>query len=247
MEDGILFFVIVIGGVLIGGHILYAITNLKHFYLLFEKVSFGEWVRRLGSIFGGSVFYGGLYGGLAAGVLASKILHLDLKLWADLMTPIIPLFHAFGRVGCFLAGCCYGIESDFGFTITNNEYIPSINGVSRFPVQLLEAVCNLALAFVMFRLLRKRENEKLKGNLIFIYLIIYGILRFLDEFLRGDLVRGFVGPLSTSQFISIISIALSSFLLYKSLHKKNAAEAIPEAEAPTEAEAVSDTDNATIA
>lgn len=217
IEDGILFLLIVMAGVLVGGHLLYAITNLRLVPLLFEKVEFGVWIQRLSALFGGAVFYGGLFGGFFTGWLAGKILHLDIKLWADLMTPIIPLFHAIGRVGCFLAGCCYGIESDFGFIVHDNTFIPSINGVTRFPVQLLEAACNIALAVVMFILLKKRENKKLKGNLIYIYLIAYGVIRFADEFLRGDLIRGFVGPLSTSQFISIISIAVSAFLLYRSL------------------------------
>ena len=220
IEDGILFLLIVIIGVLIGGHLLYAITNFKHIPALFEKAEFNVWIERLMLIFGGAVFYGGLFGGIFAAGIAGKIFHLDMKLWSDLMTPIIPVFHTFGRVGCFLAGCCYGIESEFGFIVHNNEYIPSINGVIRFPVQLLEAGCNIILAIVMFYLLTKRDNEKIKGNLIYIYLISYGIIRFADEFLRGDSIRGFVGLLSTSQFISIISVTVSTFLLYKSLKKK---------------------------
>lgn len=221
-EDGILFILIVLGGVLVGGHLLYAITNFKYIPYLFEIVEFGVWVQRLMFIFGGAVFYGGLFGGIAAGAIGAKILHLDIKLWSDLMTPIIPLFHAIGRVGCFFAGCCYGIESEFGFITYNNQFVPSINGVTRFPVQLLEACGNIILSVVLFILLSKREkNQKLKGNMIYIYLIAYGVMRFADEFLRGDLIRGFVGFLSTSQFISIISIAVSAFLLYRSLSKKN--------------------------
>lgn len=227
MEDGILFLLIVIAGVMVGGHLLYAITHIKYWPLLFKKVEFGEWVRRLMFIFGGQVFYGGLFGGLLAGKIATKILHLDISLWTDLMTPIIPLFHGIARVGCFLAGCCYGIECEFGFMTNSNTFIPSINGVTRFPVQLLEAGLNLILAGVMFYLLAKREkNQNLKGNLIYIYLITYGVIRFCDEFLRGDLVRGFVGFLSTSQFISIISITISTILLVKALKKKKVEQEI---------------------
>ena len=221
-EDGIIFLLIVMAGVLVGGHLLYAVTNFKYIPLLSEKVEFEIWIKRLAQIFGGAVFYGGLFGGMLAGFIAGKVLHLDIKLWSDLMTPIIPVFHTFGRIGCFLAGCCYGVESEFGFIVHNNEYIPSINGVVRFPVQLLEAGCNIVLATVMFYLLSKRDgNEKLQGNLIYIYLISYGVIRFADEFLRGDEIRGFVGFLSTSQFISIISVTASAILLYKSLKRTN--------------------------
>lgn len=216
-EDGILFLLFILGGVMIGGHLLYAITHIKHWPLLFQKTSFENWVQIAMAIFGGSVFYGGLFGGMIAGSIAGKVLKIDMKLWTDLMTPLVPLFHAFGRVGCFFAGCCYGIESKFGFITHTNQFVPLINGVTRFPVQLLEAVCNIILAIVLFVLLGKRENEKLKGNLIYIYLIAYGVIRFSDEFLRGDMIRGFVGVLSTSQFISIISIGISVFLLYRSL------------------------------
>ena len=225
IEDGILFLLIVIVGVLVGGHLLYAITNFKHIPSLFEKVEFKVWLDRLMLVFGGAVFYGGLFGGIFAAGIAGKILHLDMTLWSDLMTPIIPVFHAFGRIGCFFAGCCYGIESKFGFIVHNNEYVPSINGVVRFPVQLLEAGCNIVLAVVMFYLLAKRDNEKIKGNLIYIYLISYGVIRFADEFLRGDSIRGFVGFLSTSQFISIISVTVSVILLYKSLKDKSTPKA----------------------
>ena len=216
-EDGILFIVFLLVGALIGGHLLYAITNIKYWPLLFRQTNFDIWLQILIAIFGGSVFYGGLFGGMIAGAIAGKVLKLDMKLWTDLMAPIVPLFHAFGRIGCFLGGCCYGIESEFGFITHTNEFVPEINGVTRFPVQLLEAGCNIILAVVMFMLLKRRENERLKGNLIYIYLIAYGVIRFSDEFLRGDLIRGFVGFLSTSQFISIFSIGISVYLLYRSL------------------------------
>ena len=227
IEDGILFILMALAGVMVGGHLLYAITNLRLVPLFFKVTDFNQFVQLLALMFGGSVFYGGLFGGIVGGAIAGKILHLDIKLWADLMTPIIPLFHAIGRVGCFCAGCCYGIESEFGFITYTNESVTSINGVTRFPVQLLEACGNIILSVVLFILLSKRENSrKLKGNLIYIYLIAYGAMRFADEFLRGDLIRGFVGFLSTSQFISIISVVVSAILLYRSLSKINKEQSI---------------------
>lgn len=221
IEDGILLTVIAAAGVLIGSHLLYAITNMRYIPLLFKKLTPEQLITVLSAIFGGSVFYGGLFGGLFAAKIGTKLLKLDSNLWFDIFSPIIPLFHGIARVGCFLAGCCYGVESEFGFITNSNTFVPGINGVTRFPVQLLETGCNLILAAIMLVLLRKRENIRLKGNLIYIYLISYGVIRFADEFLRGDEIRGFVGFLSTSQFISVISVSICSVLLIRNISKVN--------------------------
>jgi phosphatidylglycerol:prolipoprotein diacylglycerol transferase len=166
--------------------------------------------------FGGSVFYGGLIGGAIAAFIAMKKLKTPLYPALDLITPVIPLFHAFGRIGCFLSGCCFGIESNVGF-IYNNSINEAANGVRRFPVQLLESGCEFALFAVLFSLYRK---GKCKGRLFPIYLTTYGVTRFLDENLRGDTYRGIwnIGGanLSTSQIISIaVILAGIAMLLYK--------------------------------
>jgi len=221
MEDGVIFLMTVIAGVFIGGHLLFALTNIRLFPYLFKKAEFPLWLARVQYIFGGSVFYGGLFGGLAAGAIALKCMSHDRRIYADIMAPIIPLFHGIARIGCFLAGCCYGIESEFGFRAHGNTLVPEVNDVRRFPVQLLEAGCNLFLVLAMFLLLKaSRKKPFLQGKLIYFYLITYGIIRFLDEFLRGDEVRGFIGIFSTSQWISIISVGISSLLLVSSIIKE---------------------------
>lgn len=83
-----------------------------------------------------------------------------------------------------------------------------MNDVERFPVQLLEAALNLGLFFLLYYLLNK---GKLKGGLFALYLGLYSVIRFLDEFLRGDAYRGFFLGLSTSQVISIILFLFSAF------------------------------------
>lgn len=192
-------------GLLIGGHILYGITNIDSFIKLISHWgelihNFGDFINAVSIIFGGSVFYGGLLGGMVAGMIYCKIKKYNLADYSDIIAPAVPLFHFFGRIGCFLGGCCFGIESPFGFMTNDNHLIPLINGVTRFPVQLLEAVLNLALFFVLWFLLNK---NMCKGKIFAIYLCSYSIIRFADEFLRGDTYRGFIFGLSTSQFISI--------------------------------------------
>ena len=213
--DMMLFGGFVAMGILLGGSILYGITNISMLGSLFSASSIGEFGTILMTMFGGSVFYGGLIGGAATGCLAVKLFKLDKSLYFDSFAVIAPLFHAFARVGCFLGGCCYGIECEFGFTAHRNPFVPAVNGVCRFPVQLLEAFCNLLIFAALLYMYRKGISKK---KLFFVYVCIYAVVRFALEFLRGDEIRGFVGVLSTSQFISVILLIL---LIIGSIINKN--------------------------
>ena len=212
-------------GIFLGGHILFGITNIQGFIIWFSDwskyvTSFSDLIDCISILFGGSVFYGGLLGGLLAGFIYGKAKKLDMKEYSDIVAPAIPLFHCFGRIGCFLGGCCYGIESEFGYTIHGNNLVPMLNDVNRFPVQLLEATLNLGLFVLLAFFLNK---DMLKGKLLAVYLLLYSIIRFFDEFLRGDIYRGFLFGLSTSQIISIILfvVSLTYLLVQRSkLHKK---------------------------
>jgi phosphatidylglycerol:prolipoprotein diacylglycerol transferase len=96
---------------------------------------------------------------------------MDFAVFSDMAAVIIPLFHSFARVGCFLGGCCYGIESKFGFTAHGNHLVPDVNDVSRFPVQLLEAALNLVLFFLLYYIYKRSlTSDFLKGKIMFIYL-----------------------------------------------------------------------------
>lgn len=223
-NDYIIFMLIFACGTLVGGHILFGITKIPVIIELFSNWSkyinsFEDFVNCMSIIFGGSVFYGGLLGGMAVGIIYGRKKKLDLSEYSDICAPMVPMFHFFGRIGCFLGGCCYGIESPFGFTVHGNELVPTINDVQRFPVQLFEAGLNLALFFVLAHLLKK---NKFKGGLFAIYLVSYSIIRFFDEFLRGDTYRGFLFGLSTSQIISIlIFIGAVIFLVVRNKKKIN--------------------------
>lgn len=213
-------------GIFLGGHILYGITNIKHIPLIFKAENFSQFLEYVSSVFGGSVFYGGLIGAIIAACITIRVRKLTLSVYADMLATAIPLFHSFARVGCFLGGCCYGVESEFGFTAHGNTLVPAVNDVSRFPVQLLEALLNLILFLVLYLAYKRSlSNKVLKGKLIFIYLISYSVIRFLDEFLRGDEIRGFVFGLSTSQFISVLIFAISIVTLVFIKLKKDRSKA----------------------
>ena len=215
-------------GVIVGGTLLYAITNIRVVPYLFKVKNFDQLVFILSLLLGGSVFYGGLIGGAITGIVTIKVKKLPLAIYMDIIAVIVPLFHAFARVGCFLGGCCYGIESEFGFTAHGNELSSAVNDVSRFPVQLLESALNLVI-FAVLLMLYKRVQENggfFSGKLVFCYLFMYSIVRFSDEFLRGDAVRGFIFGISTSQFISIILfvISVTAFIVTGVKYKKKITE-----------------------
>lgn len=206
----------VAAGMLIGGHLLYAITRIPDIVRLFKNMTqhtAGSFWREFAGYFGGMVFYGGLIGSFVCIAVFRRFkiaVNLKKANILDAYAVVVPLFHVFGRIGCFLGGCCYGIESSFGFIINGNQISPGVNGVRRFPVQLVEAGCNLIIFLVLLFIYKK---EKAKDKLVYIYLMIYPAVRFGLEFLRGDEIRGILFGLSTSQWISIALFAFSAVSL----------------------------------
>ena len=203
-------------GIFVGGGLLYGLTNIDKWYLLTSAKDIGEWWQYAQLIFGGSVFYGGLFGGMVFGSIVIKRRGYPSDLMTDIVAPAVALFHGFGRIGCFLGGCCYGVEVPWGITFTHslNE---SANGIPRMPVQLFESGYEFLLFFVLWQLLR---SDKFKGRLFSLYLVLYGIFRFIIEFFRGDEYRGFVMGLSTSQFISIFAVVGgAAYFTFKTLRR----------------------------
>lgn len=210
-------------GLMVGGHFLYGITRLPALFNVLinhfsEIESFWNFILILGETFGGMVFYGGLFGFLIGLVLYCRFTRKDVRTYLNAYAPGLALFHAFGRIGCFLGGCCYGIEYHGPFSVHFPESAilgyanADIADFTRFPVQLLESGLEFLLCLFLVILLIKFGN---KISLIKIYLFTYSIIRFSDEFLRGDYIRGFWGPFSTSQWISLIIFIVTGGLLIK--------------------------------
>ncbi len=200
-------------GLFVGAHLLYSLTRIEDIAYVLSHYDhydgFWDFAQKLLRPMSGMVFYGGLYGGLLAGFIFAIAKRYPVGEMGDVFAVFIPLFHAFGRVGCFFAGCCYGVESEFG--IAGRVYAVGMReSTKRFPVQLLEALCLLLLFAVMLSLCKR---EKARGKLIFIYLISYAVLRFILEFFRGDEIRGRLLMFSTSQWISILTIIWVSLYL----------------------------------
>ena len=126
----------------------------------------------------------------------------------------LPLMHAFGRAGCFFAGCCYGVRCDGPLAVTFHSSPAAPNGVGLFPVQLLEAALNLVL-FACFCAVFRSRARAARISCTGLYLCAYAVIRFFVEFLRGDAARGLWLGLSTSQWCSIAALAAGIWLLLR--------------------------------
>ncbi len=197
-------------GLLVGAKVLYVITQIPAIIRNWESVV-AHPLDAIAHFGGGLVFYGGLLG--AAGVALWYCRHYKVRFWAmaDLFAPAIPAAHALGRVGCFLAGCCYGLEVPWGLTYTHS-LVTEADGVPRLPVQLIEAACLLLLCLALLFFQRK---PRAPGASLALYGLCYALLRFVLEFFRGDLVRGVAGGLSTSQWISLGILVLCGLWLLR--------------------------------
>ena len=184
-----------------GSKILYWIVGMDQF--LADPLFFIINIRE------GFVFYGALIGGVLGIFFYSFRKKQPFFAFMDLFAPSLTLAHAFGRIGCFCAGCCYGsvTHSFLGVRFPAESLAPS--GVSLLPTQVLESAFLFLLAVALVWLLKKRRTF---GTVTGWYLILYGMWRFFIEFYRGD-DRGTVGMLSTSQFIAIFMLAAGVTLL----------------------------------
>lgn len=220
-DDAIYFVVFSMGGLVIGAMLLYQLVELKNTIellpYLFKDIKYfvAHWHV-------GLVFYGGLYGALVGGMCYARFYKQDSREMFMQMTPAIPLFHIFGRIGCFLSGCCHGMESaKYGIAFTDAP--GAINGVPYLPVPLYEAAGELVIFAILLILGYRKEKQYFRP--LGIYMVIYGIMRFVLEFFRGDEIRGIFGFFSTSQWISLVTIPLGIYMLVCKTEKNFLAKA----------------------
>lgn len=188
--------------------------------LLFWLTEWEEIVRDPGYLFttlaDGFVVFGGIIGGVLTGYLYCRVKKLRFLKYFDLVMPSVALAQGFGRLGCFLAGCCYGRETTGPLAITFHTSGFAPNNVALIPTQIYSSVLN----FIHFGiLLLVAKHKKADGQVAACYLIFYSVGRFVLEFFRGDLERGSIGILSTSQFIGIFT-CIAGMVLYNCAVKK---------------------------
>lgn len=178
-------------------------------FLFFEDPS--AYIRHPMKLLGGRgfVFYGSFLLAIPTMLWFFRKNKLNSYRMLDVMAVTTCLVHMFGRIGCFMAGCCHGIPTDSIFGVTYTDPVCSADPLNTplHPTQLYEAGF---IALVMFYLLYLRDRKKFNGQLFLTYLLLYGVGRFMLEYLRGDLARGFIIEdfLSHSQFIALVIIAI---------------------------------------
>jgi phosphatidylglycerol---prolipoprotein diacylglyceryl transferase len=156
---------------------------------------------------GGLAYYGGFLFAVPVGLWYAKRHKLGVWRIADLTSPFIALGLFFGRMGCFLNGCCYGRECSLPWAVR----FPGLGNVPVHPTQLYEALGALAISATLY--LGVRPRKRAHGQVFAALLVLYGVLRFVLEFWRADERGGFAG-LSTSQWIGI-PLVVAGAILYR--------------------------------
>jgi phosphatidylglycerol---prolipoprotein diacylglyceryl transferase len=139
----------------------------------------------------------------------------------DVLAVCTAIVHAFGKIGCLMAGCCHGKVCSAAIGIVYHNPLSQAHPLDTplYPVPLVDATIILGAAFF---LMWYGKRKKFAGELMLWYIFIYATARFFTEFLRGDDDRGFIGPLSQSQWVSI-GLLIAAGLMYVGLKKRSAA------------------------
>ncbi|MCU0255218.1 MAG: prolipoprotein diacylglyceryl transferase [Vicinamibacterales bacterium] len=208
---------------LVGAKLLLVLIDLPHF--LANPSEIFSMVRSAG------VFYGGLIAAVGVGLWYMRRNGLPVWTTADLFAPGIALGHVIGRLGCFMAGCCFGRPSDLPWAVTFTsplaaEIVGTPLHVPLHPTQLYESFAELLI--LVFLLVFEKRGRAFPGRTFWGYLVLYSITRFVIEGFRGD-ERGLVfGLWSTSQFISLVLLPVSiAMLVYLSRRPAAAAKGHP--------------------
>lgn len=178
---------------------------------IFDLIFLGKAISLHNLYSGGITFMGGVMTSAIIFLLINFLLKTNNLFALNLLSPSLILAHFFGRIGCFLGGCCYGKPTTFFLGVKYpSESLTSIhlgNQTYSHPTQLYEAI----FLIIFFMLIEKYCSFQ---NKISVYLIGYGIFRFFLEFLRFD-DRGEIlnGVLSPSQIISCLFVIIGIILI----------------------------------
>lgn len=197
--------------------IIAAFVGGKLFYF------FEDWDRYTGDpsqmlkvMGGGFVFYGSLIFAIPTIIWWLRKEKVPVRPFLDTLAFIGPVVHSFGRLGCFLAGCCHGKVCDnaLGVTFSHPDTLAVPANTPLYPTQLMDIGVNIIILITAYLVQRK---QKFDGQLLLIYLMMYGVGRSIVEMFRGDEARGFLfgGALSHSQFIAICIIAICMVLWFR--------------------------------
>jgi phosphatidylglycerol:prolipoprotein diacylglycerol transferase len=200
---------------------LAAIAGAKAMMFLVDYSYYAEHpgeIFSLSTLRAGGVFYGGLIAALAVAVWYMRKTRLPGWKTADVFAPAIALGHGIGRLGCFSAGCCWGVECDRPWAVTftspvAHELVGVPMNLPIHPTQLYEAFAEFAIFGLLYWRIRRPHAD---GGIIGAYLMLYAMARFTVEFFRvheqGNLLGG---PFDTSQWISAGLFVAGAAILWR--------------------------------
>ena len=194
---------------LVGAKLMLVIVDFDHF-----RNQPGE---LLSLVRAGGVFYGGLIFAFAVGLWLVRRYKLPVWKAADAYAPGIALGHVIGRLGCLLAGCCYGKPTDLPWGVTFTSPVAAANvgtplGIPLHPTQLYDAGAELLI--LAFLLIFEKRGRPFAGRTFWLYMLLYAISRFIVEMYRGD-DRGTMAGLSTSQVVSLLVVPAAIVMLLR--------------------------------
>lgn len=214
---------ILVGGFL-GGRVMFMFEYTRPFSADFWRaaVSFSQGFSVMGAFIG-----------VLAGIWwAARAAKAPLASVLDYVCAAAPLWHAFGRLGCFMAGCCYGRPTDVPwavrFTAPLSMIEPALRGVPVHPTELYEAAGDAALAalLILIVLPRVEQSRQKPGTAAVLYFLGYSVIRFITEFFRGDVVNIPGVGLTAAQVMSVLMAAAAvAVYLYNARRQAAAPEA----------------------
>jgi phosphatidylglycerol:prolipoprotein diacylglycerol transferase len=183
--------------------------KLFHMIFFWDDFMAGWRAEGLRSLREGFVFYGGFIVASFVAVVYARRKRLPLAKLTDVLAPSVALGHAFGRLGCFFNGCCFGRPCSLPWAVT---FPPPhlMSGIPVHPTQLYEVFGNL---LIFAGLSVYYRHKRFDGQIWWLYVLSYGVLRFIVEFSRGDYATHYVGVLTIGHFITMTMIAVSTAAL----------------------------------
>ncbi|MGE3263019.1 MAG: prolipoprotein diacylglyceryl transferase [Bacteriovoracia bacterium] len=201
-----LIFVVLVTG-LFGARVAYVLGHQSEFA--------GRWLHGFLLWEGGLSFHGGFFFAFPSFLAFLYFSKLPILESSDIASPVLPLAMGIIRLGCFCAGCCFGIPTQlpWGVHLSSRLVPPELATEHLHPTQLYESFSLLLLAFFFLRELKLRRFPV--GTLGILSVFFYAWLRFALDFFRGDLTHGFLGYawLTFSQASALLMIATGICLL----------------------------------
>ena len=179
-------------------------VGARLFFFLYNPEYLKPWYRIFYIWEGGLVWYGGVVFGALTAIYFIKKRRIPVWKFADVIAIALSVGLGFGRIGCTMAGCCYGkvCHAPFAIVFTNPHSAAPLN-VPLWPTEPVSSAANFLIALILYILYRR---GKVPGEVFGFYLIFYGIFRFLIEFVRAT-PKEILGTFSNNQIISIIMVA----------------------------------------